>query len=309
MTSISTSAFYNLSIANMDKINQATQNLSQQLSTGNRLTHSYDDPVAAAQMRTMQAADTLSTADTANASAAKASLSLTDTTLDQFTSIITSIQTLATQAASDTTNASDKANIGTQISAYYQQLVDLSNTKDSYGNYVFSGTSGSSPAYTQDSSGNATYTGGSSASAISLGGSLSVTPSVTGPEVMDFTTSSGVSGNLLSTVKNLADSLTAGTATSASMNATGGTFEQLSAALSQVSATQTVVGARSAWITTATTVQTTAQTARTSTEATVGGTDYTTATAQLSQQMLALSASQASFAKLSSMSLFTYLNN
>jgi flagellar hook-associated protein 3 FlgL len=158
MTAISTSAFYNQSIANMDKITQATQTLSQQLSTGNRLTHSYDDPIAAAQMRTMQAADTLSTADTANAASAKASLTLTDSTLSQFTDIITKIQTAATAAASDTANASDKANYGVQINAYYQQLVDLSNTKDSYGNYVFSGTSGGSPAYTQDASGNATYT-------------------------------------------------------------------------------------------------------------------------------------------------------
>jgi flagellar hook-associated protein 3 FlgL len=125
---------------------------------------------------------------------------------------------------------------------------------------------------------------------------------------MNFTTSGGVSGNLLTSVKTLADQLQAGTATSASMNASGGALDQLDAALNQVSSTQTVVGARTAWITTATTVQTTAQTARTSTEAAVGGTDYTTATAQLSQQMLALSASQASFAKLSSMSLFTYLN-
>jgi len=308
MTAISTNAFYNQSIAAMDKIQASTQQLSQQLSTGNRLTHSYDDPIAAAQMRTMQAADTLSAADTANAASAKASLSLTDTTLSQFTDIISKVQALATTAASDTTNASDKANIGVQINAYYQQLVDLSNSKDSYGNYVFSGTAGNKPAYTQDASGNATYNGGGSANAISLGGSLSVIPSVTGPEVMNFTTSGGVSGNLLTSVKSLADSLQAGTATSATMNASGGAFDQLNAALNQVTTTQTVVGARSAWVTTATDVQTTASTARKTTEATVGGTDYTTATAQLSQQMLALQASQASFAKLSSMSLFTYLN-
>lgn len=308
MTAISTSAFYNQSIANMDKLNASAQKLSQQLATTNRLTHSYDDPVAAAQMRTMQAADTLSAADTANAASATASLSLTDSTLSQFTDIITKVQEAATAAASDTITPADKANYGIQISAYYQQLVDLSNTKDSYGNYVFSGTAGNQPAYTQDSTGAATYNGGDSVKALSLGGSLSVIPSVTGPEVMNFTTSGGVSGDLLTTVKTLGDQLQAGTATSTSMNASGGAFDQLNAALSQVSSTQTVVGARSAWITTATTVQTTANTARKATEATVGGTDMETATAQLSQQMLALQVSQASFAKLSSMSLFTYLN-
>jgi flagellar hook-associated protein 3 FlgL len=39
----------------------------------------------------------------------------------------------------------------------------------------------------------------------------------------------------------------------------------------------------------------------------VGGTNLTTAAAQLSQQMTILSASQASFTKLAGLSLFTYL--
>jgi flagellar hook-associated protein 3 FlgL len=306
MTSIGTSAFYDSAIYNLNKLSESTGTLQQQISTGNRLTHSYDDPVAAAQMRTMQAADTLSTTTTANTNAANTTLTQTDSTLSQFTTILTNIQTLATQAANGTVNASDKAKIGVQISAYYQNLVSLANTKDAYGNSIFSGTA-SGPAYTVDASGNATYAGSGAANPVSLGGAMTVTPSVTGPEAFDFTMANGQSGDLLSSVKALSDGLQNGTLTATQMNATGGTFDQLNAALDQLTTTQTVVGTRLSWISTAQNVQTAATTQRSSTEADVGGTNLTTAAAQLSQQMTILSASQASFTKLAGLSLFTYL--
>ncbi|MDE1917753.1 MAG: flagellar biosynthesis protein FlgL [Sphingomonadales bacterium] len=307
MTTIGTSAFYENAIANLNKLSTSTGTLQQQISTGNRLTHSYDDPLAAAQMRQMQAADTLSAAVTTNTTLANTTLTQTDSTLSQLSSVISNIQTLATQGATDTMNAADKANIGKEIGSYYNTLVTLMNTKDAYGNYLFSG-SNSTQAYTQDASGNATYTGGTAPGAISLGGSMSVTPSVTGPEVLNFTNADGSSGDLLSTVKALSDGLQNGTLTSDQMNASGGTFDQLNSALDQLTTTQTVIGSRLSLISTAQTIQTAASTSRATVEQDVGGTNLTTAAAQLTQQMTILQASQASFSKLASLSLFTYLS-
>lgn len=306
MTTIGTSAFYDNAIANLNKLSTTTGTLQQQISTGNRLTHSYDDPLAAAQMRQMQAADTLSAAVTTNTTLANTTLTQTDSTLSQLSNVLSNIQTLATQGASSTMNASDKANIGKQISADYNTLVTLMNTKDAYGNYLFSGSK-TSPAYTLDSGGNATYSGGAAPDPISLGGAMSVTPTVTGPEALNFTNADGSSGNLLSSVKALADGLQAGTLTSDQMNATGGTFDQLNSALDQLTTTQTVVGSRLSLISTAQTIQTAASTSRATVEQDVGGTNLTTAAAQLTQQMTILQASQASFSKLASLSLFTYL--
>lgn len=306
MTSIGTSSFYTSATTGLDKLSASLGTLQQQISTQNRLTHSYDDPVAAAQMRQLQAADTLAKTVSANTDAANATLTQTSSTISQFTSILTDIQTLATQATNGTLNASDKASIATQINGYYQNLVDLANTRDSYGNSLFSGTS-SGPAYTVDASGNATYAGSGTPASVSLGGSMTVTPSVTGPELMNFTMSGGQSGNLLASVKSLADGLTAGTLTVGQMNASAGTFDQLSAALDQLTTTQTVVGTRLNWITTAQDIQTTTTTQRAQTKTDIGGTDLIAAAAQLSQQQLALEASQASFIKLSGLSLFNYM--
>jgi flagellar hook-associated protein 3 FlgL len=124
---------------------------------------------------------------------------------------------------------------------------------------------------------------------------------------MNYTMSGGQSGNLLASVKSLADGLTAGTLTSDQMNATGGTFDQLDAAMDQLTTTQTVVGTRMSWITTAQDIQTATTTQRAQTRSDVGGTNLVTAAAQLAQQQLALDASQASFIKLSGLSLFNYM--
>jgi flagellar hook-associated protein 3 FlgL len=290
MTNVSTSAFYESAIFNMTKLRESTNKLQQQLSTSSKLTHSYDDPLAAAQMRAMQAADTLSTADTATTTAAKSLLSQTDDTLSQFATVVSQLQTLATQAANGTLNTTDRAALGTQIAAYYQNLTSLANTTNADGHALFGGQ-GTGSAYVTDASGNMIYNGTGTASTLSLGPGFSVTTSVTGPDFLNFTGADGTAKNLFSVVKNLATAM-----------------KDLNIGLDSISTSQTVVGARLAWIDTTSSMQTQINTLRSTNEASTGGTDYAATAALLSQQMTVLSASQASFMKVASLSLMTYLN-
>ena len=308
MTSVSTSAFYQSAIFNMNKLRDSTDTLQQQISTGNKIVHSYDDPLAAAQMRALQAADTLSTATTATTNAAKTQLTQSDNTLSEFSTVVSQLQTLATQAANGTMSATDRQAVGTQVAAYYQNLVSLANTKDANGNPLFGGQ-GTGTAYTADASGNLTYTGTSSASTLSLGPGLSVTTGVTGPDFLNFTGSDGTSKNLLSVVKTLADTLqNTSTSTSAGIAAAQSAMKDLTSGQDAISTSQTIVGARLAWISTTGTMQSQLGTQRSTNEASVGGTDMTAAAATLSQQMTVLQAAQASFIKVSSLSLFSLIN-
>jgi len=307
MTSVSTSAFYESAIFNMSKLRESTDKLQQQISTGNKLTHSYDDPLAAAQMRSLQAADTLSTADTANTNAAKTQLTQTDDTLTQFSTLVSQLQTLATQAANGTLSTSDRQAIGSQVGAYYQNLVSLANTSDSSGHALFGGQ-GTGAAYTTDASGNQVYNGTATASTLSLGPGLSVATGVTGPDFLNFT-ANGTAKNLLSVVKNLAAALQdPTTTTTAAIAAAQSGMSDLNSGLDAISTSQTVVGTRLAWISTTSSIQTQTNSQRTNNEASVGGTDLTAAAAALTQQMTVLQASQASFVKLSGLSLFSMLN-
>lgn len=307
MTNVSTSAFYQNAISSMTNLRKQTEKLQTQISTGNMIQNSRDNPLAAAQMRALQAADTLATADKANSSAAKTQLTQTDDTLSSITDILSQITSLTTQAASSTFNDSQRASIGQQIGAFYNSLISLANTKDSSGNPLFGGQ-GTGTAYTVDSStGAVTYNGTATASTISLGPGLSVTTGVTGPEFMDFQ-SKGVSKNMLTMVKTLADALQNPTSSAAAIATANAALDDLGAATQSVSASQTVVGARLDWINTTSNIQTQAATQRANREADVGGTDLTATIAKLSQQMTVLEAAQASFVKVANLSLFSMLN-
>ncbi len=303
MTTVSTSAFYNSAISSMNTLRTQTDTLQEEISTGNSIQQSSDNPLGAAQMRTLATADTMSTADTANANAATANLNLTDTTLTSFANIVTQIQTLATQAANGTLTSDQQANIGTQIAAYQTDLVALANTKNASGNALFGGQ-GTGDAYSVDSSGNATYNGTASANSVSLGNGMSVTTGITGPDFLNYT-SGGAATNLLTVVSNLAAALQGGSSdpTTAAKDA----LDSLSDGLNAISTAQTTVGARLNWVSTTSTIQTAISTQRSTDEANIGGTDITTAVSQLQQALTVLQASQATFVKIANTSLFSML--
>jgi len=292
MTTVSTSAFYDNALSSMATLQSQANTLQAQISSGNRLHASSDDPVAAAQMRGFAQADATSKIDIDNS----------HTTLTSVTNIVQNIQTLATQAASSTLSNSQRANIGTQIGLLQATLVSLANSKDSAGNALFGGET-TGPAYTVDVAGNATYAGTASAPQTSLGSGLTVTSGVTGPQVFNFT-SSGAANDLLSVVKTLAAALQSGSGGQAAAQTA---LTQLSDGLNQVSTAQTTVGARLAWIDTTNTIRTQITQQRAQQESNVGSTDITSAVTRLQQTMTALQAAQASFVKLSSLSLFSLI--
>lgn len=299
----STSAFFDRSIADMTTLRNQAETLQNQLSTGNKLTTSSDDPVAASQLRQLSRADALSQINTANANLATSDLTLADSALSNLSDDITQVKQLATQAANGTLSDQQRASIGAQISQLYDNIVSIANSRDSSGHALFGGQA-TGDAYTVDASGNATYAGTASSGDLSLGDGQSVTRGVTGPEVFNFT-ANGQQTNLFAVVKSLGDALQSGSADA--QTAANTALSQLDAGLDAVTTSQTVVGSRQNWITMVGTRATNVSTTRANQEQQIGATDITTTVAQLQQTMLVLQASQAGFAKLSTLSLFNVL--
>ena len=306
MTSISTAAFYDGAIANMNALQSQANTLQTQISTGNRIQQSSADPTGAAQMRSLQAADTISAADTANAHAATASLNLADSTLSQMTGIVTQVQTLATQAANGTLTDTQRAQIGTQVAALYQNLLSLANTQDGDGHAIFAGAA-AGPAYTVAGNGTASYAGTASANTLSLGNGLSVTTGITGPQALNFT-ANGTPTNLLAVVQNLANGLQGNISGTTPQAAASTALGALSTGLATLSSAQTMVGAAQNWVTTTSAIQSQLSQGRAAQEANLGGTDIASTVAKLSQTTTVLQASQATFVKLANMSLFSLLS-
>jgi len=299
----STSAFFERSVMDLTALRKQAEETQAEMSTGQRLQRSSEDPVAASRLRQLARADVLDEVDTAATNRATTDLTLTDNALSQFANIVTRLQELTTQAASGTLSPSQRAGIGEEVAQLRDNLVALANARDGSGNALFGGES-AADAYTLDASGNATYAGTQNAPVISLGGGQSVTRGVTGPEFLKFK-SGNATVDLLAFTKDLADALKsgAGGATAAS-NALMG----LSDGLNSITTAQTVVGSRLSWIDLNTERRTSLSEMRLTEKTDVGGADLTESIAKLQNTMLVLEASQASFSRLANLSLFSVLN-
>lgn len=302
--STSTSAFYERARQDMKALRAQADTYQAQLGSGERLARSSDDPVAASRLRMLMRADSLSQIDTSNANRAQADLELADNALSGVTSALARAQELATQAGSETLSDAQRASIGQELDSIFENLFALANTRDSNGKALFGGE-GSGNAYELDGSGNAVYVGTASSGDLPLGEGLSVTRSLTGPEIFNFNDASGTPTDLLTVVKNLADALKGASADPAGAARTA--LDTLTAGLDTVSTGQTVVGTRLAWIEMVGERRVDLSEMRASEEADIGSVDIADAVTRLQQAMVVLEASQASFTKLSGLSLFNQI--
>lgn len=300
----STSAFFERSRTGMTALRQQAEALQQQLGSGERLSTSSDDPVAASRLRTLARSDRLTEIDTANAQRASSDLSLTDTALSAFADTLARARELAIQAGNDTLTPVQRASIGTELEQIHGHLVSLANARDSAGHALFGGET-AGDAYGLDVSGNAVYLGTGSTGELSLGDGQSVTRGLTGPEFLNFDPGTGPT-DTFAVIRDLA--LALGGASADPAQSARDSIGALSGALDAVTTSQTVVGTRLAWIDFVTDRHQQLGEMRASEEADLGGTDIAATVARLQEALLVLEASQASFAKLAGLSLFERLN-
>lgn len=305
IVSTSTSAFYERSRASMKDLRLKAETLQAQVGSGEKLSRSSDDPVAAARLRTLSRLEKLATIDSSNADRATADLSLADSAMSNMSTAIIRAQELATQAASTTLTDTQRAGIATELDQIQQDLVTLANSRDSNGHALFGGES-SGNAYELDANGNATYIGTGSADSLPIGDGQTMASSMTGTQIFEFTDADGNTTDVMATIKSLSDALKGG-----STDPTGSANDALASlktGLDTLSTAQTVVGTRLAWLDTVATRSTNLSELRANEKSDLGGVDMTEAIANLQETLTVLEASQASFTKLSSLSLFNNLN-
>lgn len=302
--STSTSAFYERSRLDMTSLRGQAEQIQAQISTGQRLTASSDDPVAASRLRSLARLEKLAGIDTAAADRATGDLGLVDGALSQFADYIVRAQELTTQAASGTLTAQQRAGIGVELAQIHGNLVNLANMRDSAGHALFGGES-TGAAYQLDGAGNAVYIGTGSAGELALGDGQTISRSLTGPEFLNFSVG-GTPTDLMAVMKSLADALQAGGAGAAA--AANSALTALNTGLDTVTTAQTIVGSRLNWIDLTTERHLEMSEQRAAEETDIGSTDVAVAFTRLQELSTVLQASQASFAKLSGLSLFNVLN-
>lgn len=303
MTVLSTSAFYERATQDLGVMRKRAQELQQQISSGERLGKSSDDPVAAARLRTLSRASDLTAVNATNANRANSDLSLADAALSEIADNLIRAKELATQAANGTLSNKERSAIGEQIANIRQNIIAIANSRDSAGHSLFGGEVAGN-AYTLDGSGNPVYSGTASVTELSLGDGQSVLRGVTGPEVFDFT-HNGSPTDLFAVLDTLATALKS--TTGDPQGAANSALDAISGGLEQVTTTQTVIGGRMNWIDLNLARYERLGEMRTSEKGQIGGVDPAAAMTELQEMMTVLEASQASFVKLANLSLFDLL--
>jgi flagellar hook-associated protein 3 FlgL len=301
MTIISTSAFYERTNAGLTSLRKQAEALQGQVASGQRVNKSSDDPVAASRLRDLSRADDISTANVANANRAMSDLSLADAAIQEIAANLATAKELAIQAATGTLSNSQRASIGEQISNIRGNIIALANSKDGAGHPLFGGEMSGGAAYTLDTNGIPVYSGTASAGDLSLGDGQSVTRGVTGPEVFNFT-HNGNSTDLFAVLGTLASALQTGSPDPAT--AANGALDAMDAGLERITTTQTVLGGRMNWVDLNISRHERQAEMRELETSDVGSVDTATTITDLQELMTVLEASQASFVKLASLSLF-----
>ncbi|MEG3124369.1 flagellar hook-associated protein FlgL [Sphingomonas sp. GB1N7] len=301
---ISTSQLYDRSTSLMQQLTARADKLQTQISTDKKIATASDDPVAYQKLALIKRSNANDTAYGANIKVAQSLLAQSDSTLASVESQLQKAAELATQANNDTLNAADRKVIGDQLTAIVQDLVGLANTKDVRGQPLFGASSGDT-AVAQANDGSVTFTGTGEPSAIPVGDGVDVHATDSAQRVFGGISTSTGTSDVFAIISKLAAALTSNTNASAAAADAG---NSLKTALTQIGATRGSVGARGARLDLETTRLTDVATTREADRSSLEDTDTAAAITELQKTMTILSATQASFTKLSSLSLFNYLN-
>tara|TARA_R110002049_G_scaffold218166_1_gene389606 strand:- start:682 stop:2160 length:1479 start_codon:yes stop_codon:yes gene_type:complete len=118
-----------------------------QVSTGNRILNPSDDPAGSVQILNLQREVSLSEQYLSNATKAENKQSNEEGVLDSATSMLQRVRELAVQGLNATNTQADKQAIAIEIKQLNQQLLALANTRDSNGDYLFSGFKSNTQPY------------------------------------------------------------------------------------------------------------------------------------------------------------------
>jgi len=291
---ISTNQFYQVNGEKMSAGQSKVAELQAKLGSGKQILKPSEDPGKANLISGLESAKKRQEIYTKNVDAGETRLTAESAVLESMTNIMQRIAQLTVQSANDTLGISDRDVIATEIDALRDELLNLTNTQDLTGAYIFSGNKTSSPAFVEDASGAIAYNGDYGRLEINVSDVRSIAVNTLGPDLFsaaDFKALDDLVADLrsgngtgvrtkLDNVNSISDRL---------VNSYGAMAGRLAAMESQRSVIDE------------TTLRIDELLIR------EDDLDYAEAVTELSKQSVALQALQASFVKVAELSLFNYL--
>src|SRR5690606_29960392 len=243
MINLSTGAFFERATRQIGSLRERANELQDQIGSGERLSRSSDDPVAAARLRSLARRERLSEVDERNAERAMGDLQLTDKALGSLVDIVIRARELAMQAANETLGEDQRQLLRAEIDGLRESVLLVANSRNGAGQALFGGQT-AGLAY-EDTGAGITYIGTETAESVGIGDGQSVTRALTGPEVLTFDFD-GAPTDLFAVLATLSAALQDPLVDASAAGRLA--MSQLVAGLDRITTAQTIVGARMGWI-------------------------------------------------------------
>ncbi|WP_445936797.1 flagellar hook-associated protein 3 [Pseudomonas sp.] len=146
----------------------------EQISSGNRILTPADDPVASVRLLQLEQQQAILGQYKENLTAAKNSLTQEETTITSVVNVLQRIRELAVQAGGGALSAEDRKSIAKELSEREGELLNLMNSRNARGEYLFSGFLGKTEPFLRNPDGTFSYQGDEGQRSLQVAGSSNV---------------------------------------------------------------------------------------------------------------------------------------
>ncbi|MEL6237079.1 MAG: flagellar biosynthesis protein FlgL [Pseudomonadota bacterium] len=299
----STSAYYERSFTQMSDLRDSLERVQTQISTGVRISRGSEDPAAASRLRSLARIERLSEVEADNADKLARDLTEAGDEAQGVANLLSRARELAIQAANEPTGGSGRAAIAEELAQLEEELFDRANAETLTGEPLFAGTA-PGPAFLRAADGSVSYNGNGEIPTVPIAPGTELERGITGAQLFQFDVN-GTQTSAFAVLSTLSAALQPGAADPVA--AAQAALDGIDAAIDTTTRNQTVLGTRLAWVEVIQDNQVDRALTVAEQKSDLGDTDLSDAIVRLQQTELALEASQASFTRLASLSLFNAL--
>ena len=304
---ISTSYMYDRAVGQMTSSQASLAQSQAQLSSGKKVLMPSDAPDEATAIQRLKSVIARQESFETAIQNSENRLKAEEVALEGAANTLVRLKELTIQASNDTYGPQDRKVIALEMQGLQEDLLSFANTRDVNGAYLFSGTRVFTPPFSKDAGGDIIYQGDETVNLVDVGDQRQIQGNRTGTQVFTraIRTAEDGSPQGVSFFQSVQDLVSAvGNSDRTLMNRGLKELEDLSFG---ISLSQARVGSEMNVVENQRSVLEESKLQLQTVLSQAEDLDYTEAVTKMQKQMLALEASQASFAQISRLSLFEYI--
>lgn len=291
---ISTAQFFKANADSMSRGQSKVSGIQAKLGSGKVINSPSEDTTKANTISKMEAQLEKLKVYSSSMDVAKTRLTSEESVLTSLTEVFQRLSELAIQGANGTMASEDRFVLAAEVSELRKEVFRLGNTKDLDGNYLFSGNRINAPSFIEDANGSVAYNGDFGRLSVNVSDSREISINTLGNELL--------SSDDFEALKTLEEGLT-----DDDIDSIRGSVDSLKMVSDRLSVSFGQMAGRFAAINTQSELNEEVSVRITNLLSQTRDLDYATAVTELSRETLALQALQASFTRISQLTLFNFL--